>query len=433
MENDSDNPRASKSMNDSPRENEAWKLRFWTFFAGQSLSLIGSALTQFVLVWWITDTTGSVSALGLSGLAAMLPQAILGPLGGVLADRYNRQLLIMVSDMCNAACMVVLVFLFQNDSVELWHIYALMAVRSAMQAFQQPAVTASTPMLVPASFLPRAVGLTQSLQGVIMIGAAPLGALAMSLMPIGWALSIDVFTALLGIFPLLFFTIPQKHSERSRSTSIWHQFREGFELVWSTRGLRQLYILLTVCVMIVMPLSTLIPLAVKVHFSGDASHVAWVESLGGIGMIIGGGVLAAVAPARRVPWIIWGFSGACLAMAGAALMPGDMFWVAAAIWMVSATLSVMGNSALMVLLQSTIPNEIQGRAISLLTTIVGLASPIGLMIATPLGEAIGVRWLFVCLGILGSLFFLTGFLSSSIKAVENDGVSPDVTTDDEQN
>ena len=136
-----------------------WRLRFWMIFSGQALSLVGSALTQFVLLWWITDTTGSVSALATAGMAAMLPQALLSPLGGTFADRYSRRLLMIAADVISALCMAVLIVLFLTERIELWHAYVMMFIRSAMQAFQTPAATASMAMLVPRDFLPRAAGL----------------------------------------------------------------------------------------------------------------------------------------------------------------------------------------------------------------------------------------------------------------------------------
>lgn len=140
-----------------------WQLRFWSVFGDQALSLIGSALTQFVLLWWINDSTGSVSSLAAAGLAALLPQALLSPLGGILADRYSRRLLMVVADAVSAVCMLVLIALFLTDSIALWHAYAMMAVRSAMQAFQSTAASASVVMLVPGSFPVRASGLNQAL------------------------------------------------------------------------------------------------------------------------------------------------------------------------------------------------------------------------------------------------------------------------------
>ena len=135
----------------SIKETDRWRVRFWSIWTGQALSLVGSALTQFVLLWWITDTTGSVAALSLAGTMALLPQALLGPLGGTLADRLSRRTLILVADSVTALCMVVLIALFATDSVQLWHVYTLMFVRSSMQAFQSPAASASTAMLVPPS------------------------------------------------------------------------------------------------------------------------------------------------------------------------------------------------------------------------------------------------------------------------------------------
>lgn len=152
-----------------------WQWRFLSIFTGQSLSLIGSAMTQFVLIWWITDTTGDLGALATAGLAALLPQALLGPVGGTFADRYNRRMLMIVSDMVSAFCIVVLIALFLSGHIALWHIYLAMFVRSAATAFQMPAASASEAMLVPRHFLPRTAGLNQTLTGVVTVAAAPWG------------------------------------------------------------------------------------------------------------------------------------------------------------------------------------------------------------------------------------------------------------------
>ncbi|MFN3429717.1 MAG: MFS transporter [Candidatus Sericytochromatia bacterium] len=388
-----------------------WQPRFWTIFGGQGLSLVGSALTQFVLLWWITDTTGSVSALAIAGMAGLLPQALFGPLGGTLADRYSRRALMIGADAISALCMVVLIALFLTNQVALWHVYTMMFIRSAMQAFQAPAAAASTAMLVPRSFLPRAAGLNQTLQGMMVVAAAPLGALAISTMPIGWALGIDVFTAVLGIVPLLVFRIPQVQVPREQRTGLWSEFREGVRLIWHQPGLRRIYALLTAVVLVVMPTFTLAPLLVKEHFAGGPGHVALMEGLSGLGMLAGGVLVTALAPKRQMLWILLGFAASCLTLALTALAPSHMFWLAVVWWVLSGLTFIMGNAPFTTLLQMTIPNHIQGRAFSLLSTLMGLAAPIGLAIATPLGELIGVRWLFVVLGVLGTLVSLAGFLS----------------------
>ena len=396
-----------------------WQLRYWSIFVGQALSLIGSALTQFVLLWWITDTTGSVAALATAGLAALLPQALLSPLGGILADRYSRRMLMIAEDAISALCMLVLIVLFLTNKVELWHAYTMMLVRSAMQAFQTPAAAASTVMLVPISFLSRAAGLNQVLQSLMTIAAAPLGALAISMMPIGFALGIDVVTALLGILPLLIFRIPQIKKRSEQATSLWHEFREGVRLVWDDPGLRRLYALLGAVVLVIMPSTTLVPLLVKEHFGGGAAEAALMEAVGGVGMLIGGIAVTALAPRKYVSWILWGFALACFTFALAGLMPRSSFGPALIWWVLSGIAFVIGNGPFMALLQTTVPNQLQGRVLSLLNMVMGLAAPVGLLVAAPLGELIGSRWLFVAMGVVGGFVSLAGFLSPTLLRLDD--------------
>lgn len=396
-----------------------WALRYWSIFVGQALSLMGSALTQFVLLWWITDTTGSVSALATAGMVALLPQALLSPLGGTLADRYSRRILMIGTDAISALCILVLIVLFLTETVALWHVYTMMFVRSAMQAFQMPAAAASTAMLVPQSFLSRAAGLNQTLQSLMIIAAAPLGALAIGLMPMGLALGIDVFTAVLGIVPLLIFRIPQIGRASGQDVGLWVEFREGVRLVWDNPGLRSLYGLLAAVVLVIMPSATLVPLLVKEHFGGGPGQVALMEALWGVGMLLGGLAVTALAPRRHVRWMLWGFALSCMAFALAGLMPGDALAVALIWWILSGITFVIGNAPIMALLQTIVPNQLQGRVLSLLNMVMGLAAPVGLAIATPLGEIIGVRWLFVATGIAGTCVSLLGFISRALLRLDD--------------
>lgn len=414
-----DSPRTAPSSVGPPKETEArWRLRFWSIFGGQALSLVGSSLTQFVLLWWITDTTGSVAALSIAGMAALLPQAVLGPLGGTLADRYSRRLLMIVADVASALCMLVLIALFLSERIELWHAYVMMAVRSAMQAFQAPAASASVAMLVPSSFVVRAAGLNQSMQSLTVVAAAPLGALAIGVMPIGWALSIDVFTAVLGIVPLLCFKVPQVIESDARPDGLWGQLREGIHVVWHTPGLRQLFLLLGVVVLALMPTFVLAPLLVKVHFGGGAPQVALMEGLAGGGMLLGGLLMAAMAPRRLATWILVGFAVSCVSIALTAMAPSRLFGVAVAWWVMSGVSFAFGNAPLTALLQTTIPNQLQGRVLALMTTIMALAAPVGLALAAPLGDWIGVRGVFIVAGLLGAGASLAGFLSPQLLGLD---------------
>src|SRR3712207_1973503 len=110
----------------TPTLSGPWRLRCRRLWVGQPLPLIRSALTQFVLLWWITITTGSTAQLAIAGVMALLPQALLGPLGGTFADRFSRRAIMIVADGLSALCMLVLIWLFQTEQVQLWHVYTMM-------------------------------------------------------------------------------------------------------------------------------------------------------------------------------------------------------------------------------------------------------------------------------------------------------------------
>jgi MFS transporter, DHA3 family, macrolide efflux protein len=402
-----------------------WRLRFWSIWIGQALSLVGSALTQFVLLWWITLNTGSTSALAIAGMMALLPQALLGPLGGTLADRYSRRLIMIVADTISALCMLVLVWLFASGQVQLWHLYTMMFIRSSMQAFQAPAAAASTAMLVPQAWLGRVAGLNQMLQGVMTIAAAPLGALLLAFMPFQGALLVDVFTALLGIVPLLLFAVPQpRRDDVGGGGNFWRSlagdFASGARVVTRNRGLLALFGVMALVVLTIMPTFTLTPLLVTEHFGGGVNAVAFMEGLAGIGIIAGGALIAAVPIfKRRIVTVLVSFAISCAAVAFTALTPASMLWLGAIWWGISGVTFSTGNAPMLALIQTMVPNELQGRVISLLTTVMGLAAPVGLALAALLGEVVGVRGIFVIGGLASAAICLAALALPSLMRIED--------------
>lgn len=407
---------------------ERWQARFFTIWTGQALSLMGSALTQFVLVWWITQTTNSASSLAVAGVMVMLPQALLGPLGGVLADRLNRRRVMIAADSVTALCMVILITLFSTGAIQIWHAYTLMFIRSAMQAFQSPASSASTAMLVPKEWLGRAAGMNQALQGMMTIAAAPLGALALAFLPIQGALMIDVVTAVLGITPLFVYAIPQQRRARAGSsdglgdgpTTLLADLRAGVSYVAGHKGILALFGVTGLVVLTVLPTFSLTPLLVKQHFQGGVNEVAFMEAMAGIGIIAGGVLITAWSIfKRRSITVLVSFAVSCGTVALTALAPGDMLLLATFWWFISGVTFSTGNAPMMALLQSIVPNAFQGRVLSLLNTVVGLAGPIGLAIAGPLAEAVGVRTTFIIGGTLSALICVAALGLRPLREIES--------------
>ena len=151
--------------NKSQSEPGHWAARFFTIWSGQALSLFGSALVQFALIWWLTQKSGSATVLAVATLVGMLPQIVVGPFAGALVDRWNRRVIMIVADGTIAAFSLLLAYLFATGTVQIWHIYAIMAVRALGGAFHFPAMAASTPLMVPKEHLTRINGLNQGFAG----------------------------------------------------------------------------------------------------------------------------------------------------------------------------------------------------------------------------------------------------------------------------
>ncbi|WP_213938234.1 MFS transporter [Pseudomonas sp. dw_612] len=397
----------------------AWRLRFWTVFVGQRCSLIGGALAQFVLSWWIAGDSGSTGALAAMSVMAMLPAALLGPLGGLLADRYNRRLIMISAGLMRALCMVVLMALFFAQLAELWHVGLLLLIRGLMSVLQQSAASASVSMLVPRRFLARAAGLDQVIAGVSMIGAAPLGALMLSFMPLGYILGVDLLVTLVGIISVLVYRVPQEPAPSTVGTHPWGLLREGLQVIWSDRGLRHLHLLLAAVSICTVPAFTLMLLLVKEHFAGSAIQVAQFSSANSLGMIAGGLLVGVLSPRKRVGWVLGGFAASCLMMGLTALLPRELFWLAIGCWLLCGVAFALSDALFVTLLQLRVSSTLQGRVLSIFNTLLGLAGPIGLAFATILDGVIGVRWVFVAMGLTGTLIVLLGLHSKAISSLES--------------
>jgi len=406
-------------------QNNKWKLRFYTIWSGQAVSLIGSALTQFVLIWWIADKTDSVLFLSIAGAVGMLPYALFSFLGGAFADRYSRRKILIISDSIIAFCILIIVMLFATGTIAIWHIFILMFIRSTMQSFQMPAASASTANLVPESFLTRAGGMNQTLQGIMTIAAAPLGAMALGLFSFTGALMIDIFTALLGIVPLFFFDIPQPPVDKAKQSltfrNLKSEIKEGLYYVRKKRGLYMLFAITGLVVLIVVPTFILTPLLVKQHFNGGVNEVAMMEGFAGVGVILGGIFITIwTLFKRRVYTIMISYGISCATVGLTALMPSNALWLGIIWWTLSGFSYSTGNAPFIALMQSKVPNELQGRVLSLFHMVIGLASPIGIALAGPVGELIGIRGLFILGGFLSGAVSFLALISKPLRRIESD-------------
>jgi DHA3 family macrolide efflux protein-like MFS transporter len=382
----------------SPPIPEKWARRFFPMWGGQAISLVGSSLVQFALVWWMTKETGSATVLATATLIAMLPQIFLAPFIGTLVDRWNRKAVMIVADSLIALATLVLVFLFATGRESIWAVYGILLIRSAGGAFHYPALAASTSLMVPRAQLARIAGLNQTLQGVINIISPPLGALLIGLLPTQGVLAIDVGTAAVAVSILAFIAVPQPPRQLAQAngtagkTSYWQDLREGWSYIAAWPGLVGVAFLAMVINFLLTPAGSLVPLVVTQEYHGGVLQLGLVDSLSGVGVIIGGLVLSAWGGFKKRIWTcMMGIIGIGAGILIFGLLPANLFYVALAGVFLFGSMQVMANGPLQAIFQSTIDPDMQGRVMSLIGAGATAMSPLSLLVAGPISDWLGVR------------------------------------------
>jgi len=409
----------------NPTVPERWAPRFFTIWAGQAFSLIGSALVQFALVWWMTSQTGSATVLATATLFALLPQIILGPFVGALVDRWNRRLIMILADSGIALATGVLIYLFATEQIQVWHVYVILLIRSLGGAFHGPAMTASTSLMVPPQHLARLAGLNQTLQGLISIFAPPLGAMLIGLLPLEGVLAIDIGTAALAVLPLLFIPIPRPPRQTAQDngtaakTSYWQDLAQGFRYVVKWPGLLGLILMAMLLNFLLVPSSSFMPLVVTQIFNKGVVELGWTETLFGVGMIVGGLTLGAWGGfKRKIITSLVGIIGISLGVILIGVAPGNMFFLLLVANFILGATQVFANGPLGAIFQSTIEHDMQGRVFSLINAGATAMMPLSLMVAGPMSDWLGMRIWYLIGGGLCILVTIIAFFTPAIVTIE---------------
>jgi DHA3 family macrolide efflux protein-like MFS transporter len=411
----------------SVTDGRRWKAPFFTIWGGQALSIVGSQLVQFALIWYLTVETGSATVLATASLVATLPSVILGPFVGTLVDRWNRRWIMILADGVVALATVGLAVLFALDAVAVWQIYAVMLVRSLAGSFHGNAMSASTSLMVPVEHLTRIQGLNQMLNGGLNVISAPLGALLLGLLPLQGILAIDVTTALIAILPLFFIKIPQpeRREQQAAQANVWQDFQAGFRYILGWPGLLIVSLMTIGINFTIIPAFSLLPLMVREYFGGNAVHLSWVESAMGIGMIAGGALLGVWGGFRRkILTSMMGLIGMGAGTLVLALAPSSAIVLAVGGAFIFGAMNPITMGPFFAVIQSRVEPDMQARIFSLLSSVGAGMAPVGLMIAGPVSDRLGIQTWFFLGGAACVLMGVTGlFIPAVMRIEEEQGVA----------
>ena len=287
-----------------------WLVLIGIIWSGQAVSMFTSYAASFAAIWYVTESTGSALALSVLSICAYLPQGLLSPFGGVLADRINRKVIIIAADLfCGIASLLLGIIIFIGE-VSLFAIALMVIIRSAAQAFHYPAMMALMPMMVPDKHLLRINTLDQLLLSISGMVAPALGILLYSVLGFHSVMFLDFGGALLACAGMMFAKVPKLkssivssaqptdnqepiHNTHSEKRHALADLKEGWVALRSIQGLFVLVILIILGMMCFSPMSSLYPLMTFDYFKGDGYMASVAEATFAAGLLAGSTIIMA--------------------------------------------------------------------------------------------------------------------------------------------
>jgi MFS family permease len=419
---------------------------FTIVWLGQIVSVLASAMSQFGLTIWMFEKTGSATALGLMQVFFITPFLLISPIAGVMVDRHNRKMMMMVSDL-GAGLATVMILIFQALGIlQFWHLYFTSVIYGLGMAFQWPAYSAAITTLVPKEQYGRANGMMSLIDagpGVI----APL--LAGALLPViglTGILTFDVVTFLLAIGALMIVHIPQPprtEEGKQGDGSIWKEATYGFKYIFARPSLLGLQLIFFAGNLFSGIGFTLLAPMILSRTANDSLMLGSAQTAGAIGGLIGGILMSAWGGfKRRVHGVLFGWIISGIGMAIIGLAGGLPIWIIGMV--ITALVVPLVNGSNQAIWQAKVAPDVQGRVFSARRLIAWFTNPISPIIAgtmadfvlepqmrasgtlsdtfgwlVGMGPGAGMGLLIVFCGLFGAVVGLIGYFYPAIRNAED--------------
>jgi DHA3 family macrolide efflux protein-like MFS transporter len=422
-------------------------LGFTIVWIGQVVSLLGTGMTRFALTIWAWEITGQATALALVGFFSFGPTVLLSPVAGALVDRWNRKLVMMLSDLAAGLMTSAVLLLYATGQLQIWHLYVTGALTGAFQAFQFPAYSAAVTTMLPKEQYARASGMLSLAEGAAGIFVPLAAGVLMGPIGVTGIMIIDIVTFVVAIGTLLAVHIPQPETTeagREGRGSLWKESLYGFRYILDRPSLLGLQLVfLGVNLTVSFGFTVLAPM-ILAWTGNDEIVLGSVQSAMGVGGLVGGLLLSVWGgPKRRVHGVLLGMAlSNLLGMVVLGLGDGLAVWGIGAFF-ASFFIPII-NGSNQAIWQAKVAPDVQGRVFATRRLIAQLSAPLATLAAGPLadyvfeplmapagnlasvfgglvgtGPGAGMALMFVIMGVLGALVGLGGYAFRAVRDAED--------------
>jgi MFS transporter, DHA3 family, macrolide efflux protein len=419
---------------------------FVLVWVGQLFSMVGSQMTHFAMGIWAWERTGQATPLALVGFFSFAPLIVFSPFAGVLVDRWNRKLVMALSDIGAGLVTIVILVLLLTDRLEIWHLYLTGIVGGTFGAFQWPAYSAAISLMVPKKHYARTSGMISMAESGVGIIAPILAGTLLPLVGFSGIFAIDLATLVIALVFLVLVLIPEPKRKRVDHTqgAFKRELIYGFRYLLDRPSLLYLQLMFFMGNLFSSVGFTLQTPMILASTGSNATLLASVQSAGAMGGLLGGLILTAWGGFKKkingviIGWVISGLLGFGMMGLGRAFP----YWLAAQFIMLMVLPFINGSNQ--AIWQSKVAPEVQGRVFSVRRFIAQVTAPISMLVAGPLADQVFepaltapqtglTRWLssifgtapgggmaliiFLC-GVLVAVVGLVGYRIRAIREVE---------------
>ena len=398
---------------------------FFLLWQGQLTSQLGNQAFTIAIMFWAMEATGSGSFMGLLMMFSMLPMIMFGPIGGTIADWFERRTIIILSDFVSGAVVLLLAgafFFSMADRLLVPVLFVTVTLLGVVRAFFQPAISAAIPDLVPEERVAGANSFTQFSTQVSTILGQSLGGILYRTLGAPMLFLIDGLSFLFSAVSEMFIRMPVK--ERRKKSSMQEALADfkrdtfdGLAYVWKNRGMRLLLTVASTFNFLVMPVFVLMPFYVDLRLGKGAAWYGFLLAAMSVGSIIGYVVAGTLKASARVR--SWLLSGSLIGVSAMMVVLSAVTSSYAALAVIGAIgiLSGMINISIMTIFQTRPPEEIRGRVMSLVITLSGGLAPLGMLLGGILGDLTGknIPLIYALCGLSSMAVILTASLSRDFR------------------
>ena len=359
---------------------------FQLFFGGQIISLTGTWMQSVAQAWLVYSMTKSALLLGSVGFASQIPVFLVAPLGGITADRHNRQRLVIATQTCSMILAGILAWLTLSGRVEVWHIFVLAALLGVVNAFDIPARQSFLIDMVGKEDLMNAIALNSSMfNGARVIGPAVAGILVARIGE-GWCFAANAISYIAVIIGLLLMNV--HCAPRISSHSPIEDIVEGFRWVNQTQIIKSLLLLVGLVSLVGMPYTVLMPIFADKILHGGARGLGILMGATGVGALCGALTLAAKTGVKGLGrWVAITCAG--LGVSLFLFSFSTSFWLSCALLLPAGYSMMLQMACSNTLIQTIVPDHLRGRVMSLYSMMFMGMAPFGAFFGGTLAHRIG--------------------------------------------